>query len=79
METPASVASEPKTTSSMPSMPAPESAMLATFAMTHPKARPGTASAVSNASTQAASEILNWMGPQASPPKNSSATNVRVA
>ncbi len=60
-------------------MPVPDSAMLATLAITHPSVRPGIASEVNSASTVTASEILNWTGPQASPPKNSIATSDSAA
>ena len=37
------------------------------------------ASGVKSASTVTASEMRNWMGPQARPPRNRMATNVAAA
>ena len=76
---PANVASEPKTTSSMPSMPVPESTMLATLAITQPSVRPGMAAGVKSARAHSASETRNWMGPHARLPKNSRAIRVQAA
>ena len=79
MNAPIAVASVPNTTSSIPSIPVPDRTMFATLAMAQPKARPGTASAVSRASAQSASETRNWTGPHARLPRNSRATRVRAA
>ena len=78
-QAPSAVARLPKTTSSMPSIPVPESAMLARLAMAQPSARPGTASAVKSARTHAASETRNCTGPQARLPRKSRAQSVRAA